>query len=87
MGTVKRLVVCMPRHGVAEQVIASLSLLSRSLSRPLSHPQVQAASDLSALAALIPSTSRLVLDPGAAPGAKGSTPAVECIQVRGCWLA
>jgi hypothetical protein len=30
--------------------------------------QVQAASDLSALASLIPATSRLILDPGAPPG-------------------
>lgn len=49
--------------------------------------QVRAASDLTALAALIPATSRLVLDPGAAPGAKPPAaggpagPAVECLMV------
>jgi hypothetical protein len=52
-----------------------------------SRAKVQAASDLKALAHLIPATARLQLDPGAAPGAgaaaagSGGAPAVEYIQV------
>lgn len=45
---------------------------------------MQAASDLKALAHLIPATARLQLDPGVAPGAKpatGAAPAVEYLQV------
>jgi hypothetical protein len=53
-----------------------------------SRAKVQAASDLKALAHLIPATARLQLDPGAAPGAAaaaagggGGAPAVEYILV------
>ncbi len=43
---------------------------------------MQAASDLTALASLLPASSRMVLDPGQAPGGNGAKPGVECIQVR-----
>ncbi len=44
--------------------------------------QATAASDLKALAGLIPATSRLVLDPGAAPGAGGAKgPGAEVLEV------
>ena len=46
-------------------------------------PKATAASDLKSLAQLIPATSRLVLDPGAVPGAKaGATaPTVDYVMV------
>lgn len=65
-------------------------LLGRALE---ARAKVKAASDLSALASLIPATSRLVLDPGAPPGAAAkasataqpqagsSSSAVECLTV------
>ena len=46
-----------------------------------SRAKVKAAEDLSGLAHLIPATSRLVLDPGSAPGAADTNVAVEYLQV------
>jgi hypothetical protein len=71
----------MRTHGAAPRPAPS-SPPGRALE---SRAKVQAASDLKALAHLIPATARLQLDPGAAPGAKpgadGRGPAVEYIQV------
>eukprot|EP00798_Chlamydomonas_sp_ICE-L_P031536 gene31536-6721_t len=62
-------------------MLLAFVLLGRALE---SRAKVNAAADLKSLAALIPATTRLVLDPGVAPGAKGKTggpPPVEYIQV------
>ncbi|KAI8473681.1 MAG: heavy metal translocatin [Monoraphidium minutum] len=68
--------------GFLEEPVMLLAfvLLGRALE---SRAKVQAASDLRALAHLIPGTARLQLDPGAAPGAKAAegAPAVEYLQV------
>ncbi|KAJ9513916.1 hypothetical protein QJQ45_020999 [Haematococcus lacustris] len=62
-------------------MLLAFVLLGRALE---ARAKVKAASDLTALASLIPATSRLVLDPGAAPGAKPAgqaSPAIEYILV------
>ncbi|GBF96439.1 copper-transporting ATPase chloroplastic [Raphidocelis subcapitata] len=74
--------------GFLEEPVMLLAfvLLGRALE---SRAKVQAASDLKALAKLIPATARLQLDPGAAPGAAAAAaaavaaggPAVEYLQV------
>lgn len=62
-------------------MLLAFVLLGRALE---ARAKVQAAADLQSLARLIPATARLVLDPGAAPGAAaaaGAGPAVEYASV------